>query len=221
MTALEDVKTMQSQGLSEDQMVQVLRQRGMKYKDIADALAQTKIRSAIEQPANDPSYSASQASDMQASIMNQQAPGPSQELAPAPQQEYAPSPQVQSQDYAYPQQYEQQTYAQGPSVNSETITEIAEQVVAERLSDIRKYLEKVIDLRTVLESRIDAIDERLKRLERASDVLQSSVLRKVGDYVTNVQDIKTELVEMQKTFSKISPEHKTHQPHPHKEHTKT
>ena len=88
------------------------------------------------------------------------------------------------------------------------ISEISEQVVAEKLSEIRKHLEKIIDLKTSFESKIEYLDERLKRLEKTIDTLQSAVLRKVGDYVTNVQDLKSELIQTQKSFEKLLPQHK-------------
>ena len=121
-------------------------------------------------------------------------PAPGQQAYPQQQQEYPP----QYQDYNQPQsQYSQ-------PVSADLIGEIAEQIVAEKLSELRKHLEKVIDLKSTFESRTEYLDERLKRIEKTIDALQSSVLRKVGDYVTNVQDLKSELVETQKTFAKLT-----------------
>lgn len=218
MALLEDLKTMQAQGMSDDQIIQAMRQRGMKYKDIADALSQTKIQSAVEAPIPEPSYNVQeQNNEMQASIMNQQVPGPSPD-----QQQYVPAP---TQEYAYPTYEQQAQYSQQPQVSSEVIAEIAEQVMAEKLSEIRKYLEKIVDLKSTLEAKIEYLDERVKRIERTIDTLQSSVLRKVGDYVTNVQDIKNELIETQKTFTKLLPQvqketHHMHQAHKKEEHSK-
>ena len=59
------------------------------------------------------------------------------------------------------------------------------------------------DMKTMVEAKLETLDERLKRLERLIDTLQSSVLRKVGDYVTNVEDLKHEMIETQKTFAKV------------------
>lgn len=215
MTALDDVQGLRAQGMTEDQIIQTLRQRGMKYKEIADAISQTAIRSAVEQPAEDPaSYDSRGGSQMQASIMNQQAPAPGQE-APAPQQQYTMEPApTQGQDFSYAAYEPQQSYQTG--VSSEVIAEIAEQVTAERLSEIRKYLEKVVDLRTTFEAKIESMDERLKRIERTIDVLQTSVLRKVGDYVTNVEDLKNEVIETQKTFAKLA--HTKHEKTAHAAH---
>lgn len=205
MAILDEVRSMISQGMSDDQVIQTMRQRGVKYKDIADALAQTKIQSAVEQPVSDPSYEqGTQMGDMQASIMNQQVPSPGQPT----QEQYAPQPLPQGQTSEFNPYQQEQSYSP-PALSSEVITEISEQVVAEKLSDVRKHLEKAIDLKTMMEAKMESLDERLKRIEKTIDALQTSVLRKVGDYVTNVQDLKNELIETQKTFSKAV-KHKEH-----------
>ena len=109
-------------------------------------------------------------------------------------------------NYEYPQQ---QGYDYTSSaVSSDTITEISEQIVSEKLSDVRRKMEKIISSKTELDAKTEAIEERLKRIEKIIDTLQTSVLRKVGDYVTNVEDIKKELVETQKTMGKVLGTHK-------------
>lgn len=230
MTPLEDVRKMQMQGASDDQIIQTLRDRGIPYKDIAEALTQTRIKAAVEQ--NEPEPQSSQADrenayqtqvqqDMQPSIMNTPQQPPVLEQAPAPGQQvqYAPeyaAPSPGGQAYAYPQQqadYAAQygypaAYPTQAGASPDLVTEIAEQIMAEKLGEVRKSIDKVIDLKTTVESRIEYLDERLKRLEKLIDTLQTSVLRKVGDYVTNVQDLKNELIETQKTFTKFVPEAK-------------
>ena len=123
-------------------------------------------------------------------------------------QEYSPE-QPGYQDY---QPY--QSYSTGPS--PDLITEISEQIIAEKLSAVRKALEKSLDIRNTLGTKVDYLDERLKRIEKIIDTLQSSVLRKVGDYVNDVQDIKKELIETQKSFTKIQgKKHSGHKPQKH------
>lgn len=235
MTALEEVRKLQQQGMNEEQIIRTMRDQGTSYKDIADSLAQTRIKAAVEQPDAEPGLygessvpNPSSAEGMQASLM-----GPSQEFQdgqaqelspPSPNQPYAPQVQEYSPQYdtSYAQQQYPQQYQQGTS--SDVVTEIAEQVVAEKLGEIRKHLEKVIDLKTTFEAKVESIDDRLKRIEKTIDLLQSSVLRKVGDYVTNIQDIKSELVETQKTFAKLSSQrsqhpHTQHHPEHHKSHS--
>lgn len=142
-------------------------------------------------------------------------------------QEYMPTPQPgagQPANYggyseygSYPDQGGYQSYDyQAVGISPDTITEISEQVVAEKMMEMRKHIEKVTDFKTTIETKTEAIEERLKHIEKIIDTLQSSVLRKVGDYVTNVEDIKKELIATQKSFSKFIPEIKKHKSHSHK-----
>lgn len=214
MGALEEVKGMQRQGLSEEQIIKSLRERNIPYKDISEALAQSKIRAAIQdnevpspqgyeqypqQPSQEQQYPQQYSNDqMQQSLMSSQEQYPSQQYTQEQQYpQYAQQPQTNTQQYPDYQQY------QDSGLSTDTITEISEQIVSSKMSEIRKQLEKNLDVKTMFEAKMESIDERLKRIEKIIDTLQSSVLRKVGDYVTNVEDIKKELVETQKTFSKI------------------
>lgn len=212
MTTLEEVKKMQQQGFGDEQIIQNLRERGVDYKDIADSLAQSRIKAAVEQPDTEPlsiypgaSGARAEPQDgMERSIMNQQEP---EIMPPTPGAGYTPqTPQgyivQQPQDYGAPQSYPEGTYG-GYTTSPDLTTEIAEQVVAEKLSELRKHIEKIADMKATVESRMEYLDERLKRIEKIMDTLQSSILRKVGDYVTNVEDIKREMVETQKTFAKL------------------
>jgi predicted nucleic acid-binding Zn-ribbon protein len=71
------------------------------------------------------------------------------------------------------------------------------------MGPIASTIEKLLDQRATTDSQIQYIDERLKRIEKIIDRLQLSILQKVGDYVTNVEDIKREVIETQKTFKSV------------------
>lgn len=222
MGALDEVKSMQKQGLGEDQIIQTLRDKNVSFKDISEALAQSKIKAAVEQPAEQyappmppvPSPSRNEPQNLM--------PGMQQSIMP-PQdssaEQYAPqAPQYP--EYSDQQQYSEYNYSQPGSISTDTIAEISEQIIASKMNDFRKQLEKSSDLRTQLDSKIETIDERLKRIEKVIDTLQSSVLRKVGDYVTNVEDLKNEIIQTQKTFAKVVSEkhahsHSAHHPKEH------
>lgn len=115
----------------------------------------------------------------------------------------------------YPQQQYNYQYPSSPlSISADTISEIAEQVVTEKLSSIREKLERNIDLKTLAETKFTQLDERLLRIEKIIDRLQLSILQKIGEQMTNTSDIKKELIETQKSFKAISQKHHTH----HKKH---
>lgn len=111
---------------------------------------------------------------------------------PAVEQQYSPP------GATYP---EYQQYQEGMS--SDVITEIAEQVVGERMAQMRENLERVLDFRTVAEAKIEGLNERLRRMEKIIDTLQLSILEKVGEYVGDVKHLKDELIETQKSFKAV------------------
>lgn len=228
MSTLEDVKEMQTQGMSEEDIIASLQQNGVSYKEISDALSQSKIKSAIEQPAQDPESQFTESQDFMQTptadsyseqYMQPQAPQGMEQsimqsgLEPEQSQEY-PMYQDQNEGYGYTEGagYSQYDYT-SPAMSADTMTEIAEQIVSEKLIDIRKKIENTMNFKTVFETKAEALEERLKRIEKIIDALQSSVLRKVGDYVTDVNDIKKELIETQKSFAKLPHTHHSHSSH--------
>jgi DNA-binding transcriptional MerR regulator len=240
MAVLEEVKKMQQQGLPETEIIKSLQDKGVPYRDISEALSQSKIRSAIEAPVPEPIRPAQpQMADsppiQQTPQFPLNPPTPNSEAIPGMQksmmqpkvqelqftQEQAQIPEIQAypedispqEEYGAPEYetgYDQPYEYSATGISPDTITEISEQVVSERISEIRKPLEKIMDFKTTIETKTEAIEERLKRIEKIIDTLQSSVLRKVGDYVTNIGDIKKELIETQKSFAKLAPGMKKH-----------
>lgn len=126
---------------------------------------------------------------MQPSMMSQQ---PAQEVQ---QQEYAPQGDYGNYDQGYSMY---QPYQE--AISSDIITEISEQIVDEKLSKLHGKVEKILDMKTTVESSLGNLDERMKRMEKIVDQMQISLLKKVGDYLTDVQDLKKELEETQKSF---------------------
>jgi hypothetical protein len=127
----------------------------------------------------------------------------------APQAQY---PEYQQEEYSQQPQYPQ--YSQYQSSSSDITSEIAEQVLAEKLAPLRNKIESILDLKSSLVSKIESLDERLKRIEKILDRLQLSILQRVGEYITNVEDVKKELVETQKTFKSMHPSHQSQQHSP-------
>jgi len=271
MGTLDDIKNMQKEGKSEQEISAALQAKGVSQEEITSSMAQSKIKEAVSQPTTEPQAApetpspndtpkkpattetpdVQEQNGMQPSMMSgsksqpvagaatatpaptaEPAPGsqtpqdilpesltqtpppsaaapaaapPAPAAAPAPTAQAPPREQVYSP--AQPLPNDQQVYQPdiGAALSSDTITEISEQVVSEKLSAVTEALENVLDLKTTMESKIDYMDERLKRIEGIIDRLQLSILQKVGDYVTNVNDMKTELAETQKSFKALLP----------------
>ncbi|MEK6811007.1 MAG: hypothetical protein AABX96_00700 [Nanoarchaeota archaeon] len=209
MGILEEIQRMRQTGMSEEEMISKLQEQGNPYRAISEAMAQSKIKQAVEGSegsgsevpvpsdfVSDQAYSQTQG--MQQSIM------PSQPPQDVPQQEYFPAEQqIQDPNMAGYSQNQGYDSGQSSALSSDTIMEISEQIVSEKLTDVRKKMEKMSLFKTEFETKTEAMEERLKRIEKIIDTLQSSVLRKVGDYVTNVEDLKHEMIETQKTFAKV------------------
>lgn len=178
------------------------------------AMRQTQSIQQTQQSMQAPQMQENQFAGMQPSIMTDEMTQGTQEDGGEAQgtqeQLYVPPEQAQVPEYVYPETG--QNYGEGygyeqyqpTGISADTITEISEQVVSERLSDIRKELEKVLDFRTTIDAKIDYVDERLKRIERVLDRLQLSILQKVGEYATTVGDLKNELIETQKSFKTMT-----------------
>jgi len=235
MEILEYMKKMQQEGKSEQDMSMLLQQSGFGAKEISDALAQTRIKQAISEPAQDKittSFSA-QGQELEQSMMNQSQSPPeqsnehqnqnfsqqskqySQEQSQYAQQQpmqYSQEQSVQQQEQD-PQQTPMQEYApqqpmqydsyQQYGASSDTMSEIAEQIVAERMSVLKNKIEAILELKNSVDIKLSSLSERLLRIEKIIDRLQLSLLQKVGEYVTNVEDIKKEMIESQKSFKSL------------------
>lgn len=147
------------------------------------------------------------AESMQPSIMEQEAP--SQIPQPQMQQQFQ---QVQQeapeyiyptqQAYQYPEQYQYPQQAGQGGYETETMSELAEQIVAEKLSDTNKKLSSLAEFRKIAEAKLEDAEQRLRKIESLIENLQIAILNKISSYGKSVDDIKTEVQDMQDTFSK-------------------
>lgn len=193
MGALEQIIQLRNQGTSDEDIIKTLQNGGFSPKDINDGFNQAQIKSAVsnevpENPANLP---------------------PSPELEQQFQQSneiYAPNPQTipEEQDmyYPQPQQGQEDYYSPGESDTS-TIIEISEQVFSEKIQILQKKIEEVTEFKVLAESKMSNLLERLKNVEKVINNLQISILKKVGSYGGNLENIKNEMSMMQDSFRKM------------------
>ena len=208
MGTLEEIRKMQREGKSEDEMIDFLQGQGISIDEIQESLAQAKIKQAVSDQRGfseseegqeqtmtrlDNPGQGMEPSLLEASTDNSQPPALPPEQSQAEQQPQSYMPEQNSNAY---ESYSSQ-------MSADTISEIADQVVAERISSLRSKIESALDTRALMDSKLESLDERLKRVEKIIDRLQLSVLQKVGDYITNVEDIKKELSETQKSFKSM------------------
>ena len=133
----------------------------------------------------------------------QQPPAPA---FPAPEI-YPPqgSPE-QPQDNYYtqtPQAYGQNYYAPQSGVDTETISEIAEQVVTEKLNEFKKKTGDLVSFRNTIEDKVNDVDDRLKRIEATIDKLQQAIIGKIGEFGESNAAIHKDLDNLHGTVSNL------------------
>jgi hypothetical protein len=220
MATLEKVMELQGQGLSDADISTQLQNEGVAPTEINDSLNQAKIKNAVSPPEN---AGQQPAPEMQASIMQNQEQQPAaipaqpmtQEVpAQQAQQPQQPAPEIyppqvaaeQPQEDYYtqtPQAYGQDYYAPQGGVDTETISEIAEQVATEKLNEFKKKTGDLVSFRNTIQDKVDDIDDRLKRIENSIDKLQQAIVGKIGEFGESNAMIHKDLDNLHGTVSKL------------------
>ena len=104
--------------------------------------------------------------------------------------------------YPTPQPPEYEQYQQYQPAGTEAVTDIAEQIIDERISKLKKEVEGLSQFKTEADAKIKNIDERLEKIEEVIEKLQASILSKIGTYGQNIESINKEMQMMQDSFSK-------------------
>jgi len=227
MATLDKVMDLKKQGISDAEISTQLQNDGISPSEINDSLNQAKIKNAIS-PSDQPEQQAMQESIMpnppnQTMIAEQQAPSQqmTQEIQPQATQQTPAAPQTpapeiyppqqqyqeQPQDNYYqetPQAYSQQDYyAPQGAVDTETISEIAEQVITEKLNEFKKKIGDVPSFKTTTQDKITDIDERLTRIENSIENLQQSIIGKIGEFGESNAMVHKDLDNLHNTVSKL------------------
>lgn len=198
MAILEQIQQMKNQGMPDEEIVRNLQEQGVSPKQINDALNQSQIKKAVIDEKD---------------MYSTGAPSPNQQVQGnyVPQtQEFPESPETRQetyaqQEYAQPQEYYQQDqYGYSPGgIDSDTIIEIAEQVFSEKMKKVQKQVDDLNEFKTLAQTKIENMTDRLKRIETIIDKLQISILEKIGSYGENIDNIKKEMSMMQDSFGKV------------------
>ncbi|VVB82741.1 Uncharacterised protein [uncultured archaeon] len=218
MGALEQITNMKRQGISDEEIYNNLSQQGISPREINDAMKQAQIKNAV-------SSSGEMEEGMQPSMMPEgEPPAPEDEGVYQPQQQYAPQQTYQPRTYEeqpqyapsvqeeyQPQQYApQESYAPSMGTDTDTIIEIADQIFSEKIKKFQNQIDASSESNALLQSRLENVSERLKKIETMIDKLQIAILEKVGSYGQNLESVKKEMSMMQDSFSKmVSPQRQT------------
>lgn len=189
MVQVDRVVQMQQQGMSDNDIIKTLKNEGVSPKDISDSIAQARIKMAVSQDTEQSYQESYNQPEQQNTQQAQYAPQ-------APDQQYQQPYQEQGQQYYY------QDQSQG-SMSIETITEIVDRIISEKLKDINQKIKPVVDFKNKAEEDINELKERLKRIEQTIDNLQRSVIGKVGEFGQSTALIHKDLENLHGTVSKL------------------
>lgn len=180
-SALEQIKQLKKQNLSNNQIIQNLQGQGFKPHEIFDGLNQIDAEpQATGQPMPEP------------------APTP-QKTQPMPQQYQQPTPQYQQpQQYPVPQQE--------LSIQREDIEEIVEEIIDEKWEDLITSVEKIVEWKETLESEIANSKKEIEDMKKEFSELRQGMIGQLSSYQQNMNDVGTELKAMQKVFKQSIPE---------------
>lgn len=186
MSVLEELRQMQKEGIPEEEITKRLKEKGVSPKEINDAFNQARIKSAVD--------------DEQEYVPQtpQQGDYTPQTQEAQEEQEYAPQA---SQQNDYQPEYYGETSFQGTDTN--TVIEITEQVFQDRIKTIQKQVETFSEFKNSLQTEVNNLSERLRRIETTIDKLQIAILEKVGAYSEDLTSIRKEMGMMQNSFGKM------------------
>jgi len=202
MALVNQIQQMKSQGMGETDIIKKLQDSGYSPLEINQAIEQSKIRSAISQLGSElpeQSSEGNMTSEMQPSVMESPEQQEMSIQQPTQYEQYAPQ---QQQQYYYPQEQGQQ-YQQYQSTATENVAEITEQIIEEKIDEMRKKILEITSFRILTDRRIKNLDERLKAIESFIRELEIKILGKIGTYSESLQDIQKEMTMMQDSFGKV------------------
>ena len=197
MGVLEQIKQMKNQNMPDEEIVSQLYGQGISPREINDALNQSQIKRAVVDE-RDANFTPSPNQQSQGNYVPKtqevpESPTAGEEMYPQQQEYFQPQEEV----------YQQDTYGYPAGIDSDTIIEIAEQVFSEKMKKVQKQVEDLNEFKTLAQTRIENIADRLKRIETTIDKLQIAILEKIGSYGENIDAIKKEMSMMQDSFGKV------------------
>ncbi len=213
-TPTDKVLQMRTQGVSNNQIIQILQRDGYDLTAIFNAMNQADIRGGVDagtatapqaMPAEGGETMAQQLPSLQ--YPGQEQPAQEYESQETPQQYPQEMPQQYPQEMPQQmqQQYPQQQEYRGSSFESQRIEELAEAIIDEKWNEIVRSINKIIDWKERVEARVNKIEQQLEDMNKSMDTLHKGVLGKITDYDQNLTNVGAEIKAMEKVFQKVLP----------------
>ncbi|HIH38445.1 hypothetical protein J4460_01890 [Candidatus Woesearchaeota archaeon] len=93
----------------------------------------------------------------------------------------------------------------GDDATRQRIEELAEVIIDEKWNDLVKNINRIVEWKTKIESRLDIIESNFSTLQHSFDELNKAVIGKLDGYDQNITTVSSEVQAMEKVFSKILP----------------
>lgn len=224
MSSIDTINQMRQRGYSDSEIITQLQQQGISPREINDSLNKSNIKRAVSDPVNlESTQDVGYGEQMQPSVISggnyeEPAGGNFQPTT----QEYSPNEYGNPTNYDNPgfdQQYDQNYdqgyenygnyggdygYGAGYGASSNNLAaEMANQIVSEKIQKTNEQISSLIEFKSLLTTKVEKLDERLKQIESIIDQLQMSIMRKANDQEQNISDIKSEMRAMQSSFGKL------------------
>jgi prefoldin subunit 5 len=174
---VDQVRAMRARGFDNNQIVQALQRNGYSSTQIFDALNQADLVSGAGMPGEPPSF------------MSAEVPLPPSGMA--------------GQDMG--QDYGEGGGAGVAGVTNEEIEELVESIIDEKWNELAKDINKIVEWKNDVDSRIAKIEQRIDSIKDDFDKLHQAIIGKVGDYDRNILEVGAEIKAMEKVFSKVLP----------------
>lgn len=94
---------------------------------------------------------------------------------------------------------------EGMGATNEEVEELVESIIDEKWDELAKDVNKIVEWKNDVESRIAKMDQRFESLKDEFDKLHQAIIGKIGDYDKNILEVGAELKAMEKVFSKVLP----------------
>jgi hypothetical protein len=122
------------------------------------------------------------------------------------QQPMMPEPQPQAMPQQMPMGAPEMPSSQfGLSPESQRIEELAEAIIDEKWNEIVRSINKIIDWKERVESRITKLEQQLQDTRKEFDALHKGVLGKISEYDKSLTNVGTDIKAMEKVFQKVLP----------------
>ncbi len=83
--------------------------------------------------------------------------------------------------------------------------EIAEAIIDEKWQELMKSVNKILEWKNLMETRMASLEEKFNSLKGEYDKLHSALLDKITEYDSNIKNVGTEIKAMEQVFQKVMP----------------